>query len=154
LLDSDDDGYAADIDCDDSNATIKPLWNNSLNYIDTNTILCPGYYNRSQVILNNSNIYFDCNNAVLDGYNNTLTMIETGSTSGVNISNCNITKADKAIHLKSGTTNAVLTNNILSGTYSLLLEDVHDNHIDNIQSNASLFDVSITSNSYNNIFQI
>lgn len=92
-VDMDGDGFNATIDCNDNNATIRPLLNNSDNYINNNTVLCSNQdydLGNYSIIINNSNIYFNGNNSnvYLDVWGGGIYHVE--STNNTNISNINI----------------------------------------------------------------
>ncbi|MCD6575838.1 MAG: right-handed parallel beta-helix repeat-containing protein [Nanoarchaeota archaeon] len=78
----------SEMDCNDNSSIVRPLFNNTINYIDENTIVCRGEY-ATRVVVNGSNVSLNCNSSLLYPYGESQTGILV-SADYVNVSNCNI----------------------------------------------------------------
>jgi len=121
--DLDGDGWDERYDCDDNNATLRPIANNTINYISSDISVCPGTYMKPVLIPTASDIYLDGNNVWLLG---------------------NDTDDYYAIHLNNSANNIEIMNfNIHSYTTGIKKDNgynvtIHDNYIDGNSTGAYL----------------
>lgn len=69
--DSDNDGWGVNLDCDDNNATKRPVLNGTTQYINSDIAVCTDNYVDTHIIINATGITFDGNNSMFDGTDNT-----------------------------------------------------------------------------------
>lgn len=63
-FDDDGDGYDHLLDCDDGNATIRPLTNSTTNYIWNDAVICPGNYTNALIYVNGTDTHVMCNKTI------------------------------------------------------------------------------------------
>lgn len=150
--DYDEDGFLEPEDCNDDDASIKPLDEYATNTIHEDTTICPGTYRGAKIRFSANNISLNANGVVLDNSeaagtdtaisvsNRDSVFIRSGLTvtgylTGVSISNssnalvngANITNIRKAIDIADSDHITVEDNTIIGG--AVLLQYSSDNQI-------------------------
>ena len=173
VFDNDGDGFNSSIDCNDNNATVRPLLNNSENNISSNILVCSGIY-IAKIYLGNNNIYLDGNGSTIGGNNSTAgpwpngitvhpyNSIEirnfniqnysgngiisdiTPGTSNTNIINNNISHiSGAAINLTTTINFTIKNNNIFSSKFGILLDSANFTTIKNTVFESSIEEYGI-----------
>lgn len=112
IADHDNDGFNGTIDCNDRDATIKPVQNNTLAIVNTDLVICNKAY-ASAFLINTSNTLLDCQgnifNATSLGTNSTLSDVGLSLSNQQNVTVHNCTFADYTTGLQAtNTTNLKL----------------------------------------------
>ena len=145
--------YPGYVDCDDTNATKRPILNNSLNNINTNIEICTNTYTQSQISATTNNIIVDCNNSWL--INGTGNGISISGRQYVSILNCNIEAYSIGIYLTSSSYNTIENNFIYNNSngYGIYIASLGHNIINNNRINNYNYGIFLTnspSNTFNN----
>jgi parallel beta-helix repeat protein len=90
LADNDGDGFNNTIDCNDNDANVYPLINNTLNYFWKNTTICTDVYNNSRVTINASFVSVNFNDSTLIGFGAAGTTIEIPNKAYMSVGNATI----------------------------------------------------------------
>lgn len=131
--DNDLDGYAAAIDCNDNNATIIPLINDTITYLITSKVLCTDYYNNASINIQSDNVIFDCNGSTLANMIYGWSTIAVDGYDNITTKNCNFDNDDSGIYYRYSDNgniyNHTFTNSIPNG---IILAFSSNNTISNL----------------------